>query len=160
MDQLYIDTAFKTPRLIEKREMMFGDMSRTGVPFSKDPHVVYHGGRYLMYYSIPPKKGDEKSGWNIGIVESRDLIDWKQPVDAPILFPQLPWEGECIEGASITIQNNKMYMFYAGAYNNWPQQVGVAVSDNGLTWKRVFDEPFLSPKEWMIALESLKYTNV
>lgn len=256
----------------EKGQMMFGDTSRKGVPFSKDPHVVNFGGRYLMYYSIPPMQGVEDSSWNIGIAESSDLIswtkvgeitpapgadyerkglcapgalvrdgkvhlfyqtygnrrddaichavshdgihfernatnpifkptgewncgraidaevyefndqyflyfatrdpdfkiqmmgvavapretnfnreDWQQAVDASILYPELPWEGECVEGASITIQDGRMYMFYAGAYNNWPQQVGVAVSDDGLTWERLFDEPFLpngKPGEW------------
>lgn len=256
----------------QTKQMMFGDTSRTGIPFSKDPHVVNFKGRYLMYYSIPPMKDVEGSGWNIGIAESRNLIDWEkvgeitpapgaeyekkglcapgalvrdgkvhlfyqtygngrndaichavsedgitfernstnpifsptgdwncgraidaevcefkgqyflyfatrdpefkiqllgvavapkqtnfnreewtQAVDASILYPELPWEGECIEGASITIQDGKMYMFYAGAYNNWPQQVGVAVSEDGLTWKRLFTEPFLpngKPGEW------------
>jgi hypothetical protein len=57
----------------------------------------------------------------------------------------------CVEGASIAIHDGRMYMFYAGAYNNWPQQIGVAVSDNGLTWKRLFNDPFLpngNPGEW------------
>lgn len=252
--------------------MMFGDTSRTGVPFSKDPHVVNFDGRYLMYYSIPPQKGVEDSGWNIGIAESSDLTswekvgeitpapgadyekkglcapgalvrdgkvhlfyqtygnrendaichavssdginfernetnpifkptgewncgraidaevcefndqyflyfatrdpsykiqimgvavapketnfnreDWQQACDAPILAPELPWEGECVEAASVTIQDGKMFMFYAGAYNNWPQQVGVAVSEDGITWKKLSDEPFLAngePGEW------------
>lgn len=286
-DELYIDPDYEIPVLssslsYEMKEepgrnrlekvMMFGDVSRTGVPYSKDPHVVRFDGRYLMYYSIPPMKGVENSGWNIGVAESRDLVtwekvgeilpdpeaeyeknglcapgalvkdgkvhlfyqtygngpndaichafsedgihferdptnpifrptgewncgraidaevyefndryflyfatrdpdfkiqmlgvavapketnfnreDWQQAVDAPILYPRLDWEGECIEGASITVQDNKMYMFYAGAYNNWPQQVGVAVSSDGLTWERLFEEPFLSngePGEW------------
>lgn len=253
-------------------QMMFGDTSRAGVPYSKDPHVVNFQGRYLMYYSIPPVKDDENSGWNIGIAASQNLTDWekigeitpaanaayekkglcapgalvrdgkvhlfyqtygngrndaichaisddginfernptnpifsptgdwncgraidaevcefnnqyylyfatrdpgyetqilgvavapkntnfnredwKQATDSPILAPELPWEGQCIEGASITIQNGKMYMFYAGAYNNWPQQVGVAVSEDGIQWKRLFTEPFLpngKPGEW------------
>ena len=34
--------------------MLYGDTSRVGVPFSKDPHVVNFKGRYLMYHSIPP----------------------------------------------------------------------------------------------------------
>lgn len=255
-----------------KEQMMFGDTSRTGVPFSKDPHVVNFDGRYLMYYSIPPQKGVEDSGWNIGIAESSDLTswekvgeitpapgadyekkglcapgalvrdgkvhlfyqtygnrendaichavssdginfernktnpifkptgewncgraidaevcefndqyflyfatrdpsykiqimgvavapketnfnreDWQQACDAPILAPELPWEGECVEAASVTIQDGKMFMFYAGAYNNWPQQVGVAVSEDGITWNKLSDEPFLAngePGEW------------
>lgn len=150
-------------------QMMFGDTSRIGVPFAKDPHVISFDGRYLMYFSIPPQKGIESSGWNIGIAESRNLIewrkigeittektnfnrkDWKLALNATILSPELPWEGKCIEGASITIRNNKMYMFYAGAYNNWPQQVGVAESEDGIKWKRLFTQPFLpngTPGEW------------
>lgn len=253
-------------------QMMFGDTSRTGTPFAKDPHVVKFNGKYLMYFSIPPFKDKSESGWNIGIAESKDLINWKKigeitpsldaeyekkglcapgalvrdgkvhlfyqtygngpkdaichavsedgisfkrnptnpifsptgdwncgraidaevyefkgqyflyfatrdpdfkiqmlgvatapagtnfnredwtlAVDASILYPTLPWEQECIEGASITEQNGKLYMFYAGAYNNSPQQVGVAVSDDGLHWKRQSNEPFLpngKPGEW------------
>ena len=35
-------------------------------------------------------------------------------------------------------------MFYAGAYNNAPQQIGVAVSEDGLNWKRLSEEPFFT----------------
>ena len=77
--------------------------------------------------------------------------DWKLAVDSSILSPQLAWEGKCIEGASIIRKKNKLYMFYAGSYNNAPQQIGVAVSKDGITWKRLSDEPFLrngKPGEW------------
>lgn len=246
------------------QQMMFGDTSRTGVPFSKDPHVVKFGGRYLIYFSIPPYKGDKTSGWNIGIAESHDLVNWKkigeitpspnaeyekkglcapgalvrdgkvhlfyqtygngrndaichavsedgitfkrnptnpifsptgdwncgraidaevyffknkyflyfatrdkdykiqmqgvatapadtnfnredwtQACDAPILKPELDWEKRCIEGASITRKGNRLYMFYAGAYNNDPQQIGIATSKDGIHWQRLSDKPFL-----------------
>ncbi|HSM46801.1 MAG TPA: hypothetical protein VK872_03230, partial [Draconibacterium sp.] len=36
--------------------MYFGDTVRTGVPFSKDPHVIWFQGNYLMYYSVPAYK--------------------------------------------------------------------------------------------------------
>jgi hypothetical protein len=42
-------------------------------------------------------------------------------------------------------------MFYAGAYNNAPQQIGVAKSSDGINWTRLFDQPFLAngkPGEW------------
>lgn len=252
--------------------MMYGDVSRVNNPYAKDPHVVYFNGRYLMYHSIPPLKGDDTSGWNIGIAESTDLLNWKkvgeitpdpdavyeqkglcapgalvrdgkvhlfyqtygngkndaichavsedgirfernatnpifsptgnwncgraidaevyefkgkyflyfatrdpeykiqkvgvataplhtnfnredwtQAIDASILYPELPWEAECIEGSSIIERDGKLYMFYAGAYNNYPQQIGVAVSEDGLSWKRLFNEPFVTngkPGEW------------
>lgn len=244
--------------------MLYGDIDRLGRPHSKDPHVVAFNGRYLMYFSIPPEAGNASSGWNIGIAESTDLVNWRkvgeitpqagcdyeqkglcapcalvrdgvvhlfyqtygnrehdaichasstdgihftrnatnpifhptgtwtcgraidaevcefngqyflyfatrdpafdiqmqgvatapagtnfnreewtQATDAPILKPELPWEGKCIEGASIAQRNGRLYMFYAGAYNNAPQQIGVAVSDDGINWQRMSDEPFL-----------------
>jgi hypothetical protein len=42
-------------------------------------------------------------------------------------------------------------MFYAGAYNNYPQQIGLAKSSDGINWDRVTNEPFLkngAPGEW------------
>ncbi len=255
-----------TPNATPEGDMLYGDISRTGVPFSKDPHVIRFGGRYLMYYSIPPRPDDKASGWNIGIAESRDLRQWEkvgeltpaegleyesrglcapcalvrdgevhlfyqtygggrsdaichavssdgltfrrnptnpifspkgegwtcgraidaevcefrgryylyfatrdtdyrrqqlgvatapagtdfsrdawtQAADTTILFPLLPWEKNCIEAPSICIRGGRMYMFYAGAYNNEPQQVGVAVSRDGIHWQRLSDEPFLA----------------
>ncbi len=256
---------------VAQQRMMFGDTTRVGKPYAKDPHVVKFKGRYLMYYSIPPKNWDKKAGWNIGIAESRDLVnwtkvgeltpeadyeqkglcapcalvqkgrvhifyqtygnarqdaichavskdgihfernetnpifhpepsawscgraidaevvkfkgkyflyfatrdpefkiqkvgvavadgkskfnreDWKLAVDESILYPELPWEGKCIEGSSIHKRDGKMYMFYAGAYNNAPQQIGVAVSTDGINWSRCSNEPFKpngKPGEW------------
>jgi len=253
--------------------MMFGDVSRTGMPFSKDPHVIKFRGIYLMYYSIPSYRdvSNPVKGWGIGIAESRDLVNWKKigevtpatdyegkglcapcarvikgkvhlfyqtygngekdaichawsedginflrdetnpvfhpdgawncgraidaevikhkgnyylyyatrdpdykiqmqgvamapgtsdfkrqdwknlSIESPILKPELPWEKDCIEGASVIKKKGKLYMFYAGAYNNAPQQVGVAVSTDAVTWKRLSDTPFLAngkPGEW------------
>src|SRR5690606_4076001 len=61
------------------KQMLFGDTTRRGVPFSKDPHVVKFKGEYIMYYSIPPVENnkDPMNGWGIGIAKSSDLIDWK-----------------------------------------------------------------------------------
>mgnify|MGYP004554696409 FL=1 len=257
---------------VQGQTMMYGDDSRQGVPFAKDPHVVSFLGRYLMYYSIPPRKGDKAGGWNIGIAESHDLINWSkvgeitpqpgadyernglcapgalvrdgvvhlfyqtygngrkdavchatstdgihferdatnpifaptgtwtcgraidaevcffrntyylyfatrdpdfkiqkvgvatapkgtdfsrgewtQAADSAILAPSLPWERKCIEAPSIAVRGKRMYMFYAGGYNNEPQQIGVAVSRDGISWKRLDKEPFLrngEPGTW------------
>ena len=253
-------------------DMMFGDTTRLGVPFSKDPHVIKFGGRYLMYYTIPAHKDKQHpvQGLGIGIAQSSDMkrwtkigeitpetepeknglaapcalvigdkvhlfyqtygngpkdaichavsdngidftrnatnpifhptgdwncgraIDaevfpfgdkyllffatrdpaykiqlqgvasaplntnfnrdqWTQLTDAPILKPEYPWEGLCVEGASIVRQKNMLYMFYAGAYNNKPQQIGVAKSTDGIKWERLSNKPFLAngdPGSW------------
>lgn len=251
-------------------EFIYGDDTRTGTLFAKDPIVVFHGGRYLMYYSIPPHQLTPQTGWNIGIAESQDLKtwqrigaitpatdyeakglcapgaivrgdtihlfyqtygggrtdaichawstdglsferdktnpifrptgswncgraidaeviafkgkyflyfatrdpqferqllgvatapigtdfrrnDWTLALDAPILQPELPWEGKCCEGATVIEYKKKLYMFYAADYNNCPQQIGLAVSKDGIHWRRCSDQPFLRnglPGEW------------
>jgi len=251
-------------------EFIYGDDSRTGTLFAKDPIVVFHQGRYLMYYSIPPHKSSDWEGWNIGIAESDDLkgwrrigeitpgadyeakglcapgalvrndtihlfyqtygggrtdaichawstdgltferdpsnpifrptgawncgraidaevvafrgkyflyfatrdpqferqllgvataplgtdfrrSDWTLALDASILEPQLPWEGKCCEGATVIEYKKKLYMFYAANYNNCPQQIGLAVSNDGIHWQRCSDQPFLRnglPGDW------------
>lgn len=63
--------------------------------------------------------------------------------DSPILKPELPREGQCIEAASIIRRNGMLNMFYAGSYDNTPQQIGVATSKDGVKWARLFDEAFV-----------------
>lgn len=248
--------------------MLFADTTRTGWPFSKDPHVIPFHGKYLMYYSVPPKGN---SGWGIGIAESTDLTQWKpigslspaadyeakgmcapgalvrndtihlfyqtygngkkdaichawsvdgvnftrnatNPIFAPkegewncgraidaeviftkgkyflyyatrtpdfvkqiigvatapagtnfnretwteacdraILVPEWPWEETCIEAPSVVEMDGTLYMFYAGAYNNRPQQIGLATSTDGIHWEKVSNKPFLTngdPGTW------------
>jgi len=68
---------------------------------------------------------------------------WTQRCNMAILKPELPWEKECIEAPSVVEHDGRLYMFYAGAYNNEPQQIGVAVSNDGIAWKRLSDRPLL-----------------
>lgn len=240
--------------------MRWADRSR-GHPFSKDPSVVRFDDRYLMYFTIPPRKGGDR--WGQAVAASDDLLNWEtiaelepqgdaeargrcaggaivlgdrvhlfyqtygrrsrdaiyhatsrdgvtfqrsavgplfrptgdwncgRAIDAEalvvgdelfcywatrdrqyevqmlgvhsaplasdlsaqhwrqrsaqsILEPVLPWERNCIEAPSICRRDDTYVMFYAGAYNNEPQQIGVAFSSDGLIWERMSDEPFLA----------------
>jgi predicted GH43/DUF377 family glycosyl hydrolase len=245
----------------------WADDSRLGRPLSKDPSVIRFGGRYLMYFSLPPfgtelAQANAPKGWNIGIAESTNLMDWKKvgellpaqvcdtnglcapgarvlngkvhlfyqtygnfpkdaichavsddginfkrdesnPVfhptgdwnngraidaevfpdgdrlllyfatrdatgktqelgvassplnsdfsrktwtqlcDQPILKPELPWETRCIEAPTVTRRGDTLVMFYAGGFNNDPQQIGVATSKDGVSWSRQSNTPLL-----------------
>ncbi len=68
---------------------------------------------------------------------------WTQRRDAPILEPELPWETKCIEAPSVLKRDGRFFMFYAGGYNNDPQQIGAAVSIDGVSWERLSKEPLL-----------------
>lgn len=252
-------------------KMYFADGTRKGLPFSKDPSVIKFGGRYLMYFSLPPATNKAvPKGWAIGIAESADLVNWKRvsellpaqecdanglcapgalvlggqvhlfyqtygngpkdaichavsedglrfkrdasnPVfrptgawnsgraidaeafpwgdrlllyvatrdpsmktqmlavagadlksdfsrtawkqlhDGPVLKPELEWETRCIEAPTLCRRGDTLYMFYAGGYNNEPQQIGCATSKDGIQWTRLFQEPLLpngQPGEW------------
>ncbi|RFU84378.1 glycoside hydrolase [Streptomyces triticagri] len=71
--------------------------------------------------------------------------------DGPALRPELPWEQDCIEAPALTWDGERFGMFYAGAYNNAPQQIGWATSTDGATWERGSTEPLLpngAPGTW------------
>jgi predicted GH43/DUF377 family glycosyl hydrolase len=244
------------------------DAAGNFLPHAKDPSVIRFRGRYLLYFSLPPKSDDKKAGWTIGIAESADLVDWKtiaalprfqecdrkgrcapcarvwnnrvylfyqsygdfkndglclawsddgihftphsrnpifkprgdwtntraidadavlfkgrlflygstrdaagrvqktvvatadprglenpeadlgpdkwtQAFDGAILEPRLPWETKCIEATSVAEKDGALLMFYAGGYNNDPQQIGVARSVDGIRWTRLWSVPFI-----------------
>lgn len=118
-----------------------------------DAEVCEFKGRYYLYFATRDREY-KKQIQGVAVAPKNTNFnreDWKLAVDAPILVPELTWEQECIEAASIVKKGNKLFMFYAGAYNNSPQQIGVAVSKDGLKWKRVYDKPFKpngKPGEW------------
>ncbi len=94
---------------------------------TRDPEMK----RQMLFVATAPVSG----GFN--------RESWTQRCDAPILTPELPWETNCIEASSVLRHNGRYFMFYAGGYNNDPQQIGVAVSDDGIAWERLSDEPLL-----------------
>jgi predicted GH43/DUF377 family glycosyl hydrolase len=118
-----------------------------------DADVIAHGDQLLLYFatrdptmttqmlgvaSAPLKSGFERSAWT-------------QRCDAPILQPELPWERRCIEAPAVCMHQGRFFMFYGGAYNNEPQQIGCAVSDDGIRWERLDDTPLLlngAPGTW------------
>ena len=66
------------------------------------------------------------------------------PLDPPGL--DLAWEQQCVEAPTLLPHGGRHYLFYAGAYNNAPQQIGVAVSGDGVRFTRLNgDRPLLPP---------------
>ncbi len=148
-----------------KEDAICHAVSNDGIRFDKDPtnpvfrpsgawtcgraidaEVFRFGDRYFLYYATrDPEFKIQMLGVAVASADTNfSAGQWTNlSTGEAMLSPKLPWEGECIEGASVIQRNGKLYMFYAGAYNNWPQQVGVAVSDDGVNWTRLSSEPFL-----------------
>ena len=76
---------------------------------------------------------------------------WHMLAGQSLLIPELTWEGECIEAPATLVEDGKIYLFYGGSYNCTPQQIGCAVSADGIFFQRVSEEPFIpcgEPGAW------------
>lgn len=118
-----------------------------------DAEVFPVGDRLFLWFATrDPKMEIQMLGVAAAPLDSDYGRDqWKQLVDGPILKPELPWEKKCIEAASVMERDGKLWMFYAGGYNNDPQQVGVATSKDGVHWTRFSEKPLLPngpPGSW------------
>ena len=111
-----------------------------------DAETVHWKGRVLLYWATRDPGMKIQMLGVAGAPEDSDLGRgaWTQLCGGPILKPELPWERACIEAASVCEHDGRLFLFYAGGYNNDPQQIGVAVSDDGIAWTRLSDEPFLA----------------
>ena len=155
-----------------KRDAICHAVSPDGLYFEKDPtnpvfrptddwcsgraidaDVCIFGDRLLLYFAT---RDHEMKIQKLGVATAPadsgfHREDFTQAVAGTILEPELPWEGECIEAPAAMVHEGKVYMFYAGAYNCWPQQIGVATSEDGIHFTRLFDKPFVKPgnaKAW------------
>lgn len=130
-----------------------------------DADVIPHGDKLLLYWATrDPQMKTQMIGVSSAPLDSDFARDkWTQlNPDGPILAPTVPtelddpgldlaWEKLCIEASAMALHDGRLYMFYAGGYNNDPQQVGVAVSDDGVRFKRLSDKPFVpngKPGSW------------
>lgn len=118
-----------------------------------DSEVAFFKGKYYLYFATrDPEFRIQKLG--VAVTDGKSNFrrkDWKTAVEESILEPVLPWEKVCIEAPSVLVKGDVMYLFYAGAYNNEPQQIGLAKSMDGVHFERCCTEPFKpcgKPGEW------------
>lgn len=118
-----------------------------------DADVIVKDNQLLLYWSTrDPGFRIQMQGVSAASLDSgfgRDA--WRQlNPSGPILAPRRPtitdaqgldlrWEKDCIEAAAMCEHEGRLFMFYAGGYNNQPQQIGVAVSDDGVHFTRLND---------------------
>ena len=118
-----------------------------------DADVIEHAGKLLLYCATrdPVQKIQMLVGAEAPLDSDYGRDAWTQFPGGPVLKPELSWEKDCVEAPSICRHNDQLFMFYAGAYNNQPQQIGVAASRDGRQWQRMSQQPLLpcgEPGEW------------
>ena len=111
-----------------------------------DADVIIYENKIFCYWATRDPKGEmQMLGVSTASEDSAWMRnDWTQACNSPILKPELMWEQKCIEAPAVCLHDNKFFMFYGGAYNNSPQQIGCATSSDGYHWQRLGFEPFLS----------------
>jgi predicted GH43/DUF377 family glycosyl hydrolase len=118
-----------------------------------DADVVLFGRKLFLYFAT---RDHEMKRQMVGVASAPadsgfHREDFREELQAPVLEPVLPWEQECIEAPAAIEAGGRVWMFYGGAYNCKPQQIGLAVSDDGIRFSRVSDAPFMfngAPGSW------------
>jgi hypothetical protein len=119
-----------------------------------DADVIEFKGKVFLYCATrdPHMKIQMITGASADPTSPLGKTDWHQlPFDGPLLKPEMPWEQDCLEAPATGLHDGKLYLFYGGAYNNRPQQIGCAVSDDGIHFHRVSNKPLLPngpPGSW------------
>jgi beta-1,2-mannobiose phosphorylase / 1,2-beta-oligomannan phosphorylase len=111
-----------------------------------DAEVIPFGDRWLLYAATrdPGMKVQMIVGASAPRGQGFGRGVWTMLADEALLKPELPWEKACIEAPSVVARDGVLYMFYAGGYNNEPQQIGCARSRDGIRWERLSREPLLA----------------
>ena len=123
--------------------LLFGDTTRHGRPFAKDPSVLRLGERYLMYYSVAPSTNQAlPKGWAIGIAESRDLVAWRKLGE---ILPEQACERNGIVNGKAILLSGKVHLFYNTYGNGKSDALCHATSEDGLKFTRDPSNPILHP---------------
>lgn len=118
-----------------------------------DADVCEFAGKVFLYFATRDHKGEIQKIGGAWAQRNSDFSRgcWIQIGLGSLLTPELTWEGQCTEAPAAIVQNGKMYLFYGGAYNCSPQQIGAAASEDGCSFRRLSGEPFLKcgePGSW------------
>lgn len=118
-----------------------------------DADVCVFQNKLFLYFATRDHKGEvQKIGgaWaELGSDFSRD--SWHQIARGTLIAPEMQWEGQCTEAAATIVNRGQLFLFYGGSYNCTPQQIGVAVSDDGCFFRKLSPNPILpcgTPHSW------------
>jgi predicted GH43/DUF377 family glycosyl hydrolase len=114
-----------------------------------DADVCVFGGKLLMYFAT---RDHAMKVQKIGCAEAELDSDfsrgsWHTSAARSLIIPEFRWEGECTEAPACIVNDGRIYLFYGGSYNCTPQQIGCAISKDGLYFEKISDKPFLTNGE-------------
>ena len=99
-----------------------------------DVLVLKDGDEYVMHFSWRPKKA-------LAMARSKDGIHWSEPRICMESDPECGWMDD-LNRHCILRRGEKWHMWFTGQARGF-SWIGYAVSDDGLNWRRVGDQPVM-----------------
>jgi predicted GH43/DUF377 family glycosyl hydrolase len=116
-----------------KNPLLGGDL---GTCF--DVSVLKDRDHFRMWFSWRPRR-------SIALVESKDGVTWGKPFVVLGPKPATTWENEV--NRPVVIKNGDRYQMWYTGQAKGKSWIGYATSPDGKTWKRLSDQPVLSPEQ-------------
>jgi predicted GH43/DUF377 family glycosyl hydrolase len=106
-----------------------------------DPHVIFFGGKYLMYYM---GKGQV---WQVGIAMSHDGIEWNKYIENPIIKANQSWCDGCVALSGVIIYKNMLLASVHG-YSTAEKKFRTKLfkSEDGIKWEPT--DIVINPGHW------------
>ncbi len=112
------------------------------LPRAIDADLLEVKGKRFLYFATRLKDNPSEQVIGVALADDKDLFKFTV-VDRPILKGEYEWEKNFVEAPSVCYKNGSFFMFYGGGTN--PQYVGLAVSNDGLNWNKLYKDPFVKP---------------
>jgi len=112
----------------------------------EDPRIVKFNNTFYMFYVA--NRGSFK-GIHIALASSNNLINWNK--HGLIKMDLADWDSDMIKAGSICPVkiNDKYIMYFLGQKKEWNTSVGLAFSDDLITWKEYKNNPVIIPRNGM-----------
>lgn len=110
----------------------------------EDPRVVKINNIFYLTY-VGNDHG--KTPGDICLATSEDLIKWEK--HGEIIQPSQQWDRSKIKAGVIVPGkvNGKYAMYFLGETKAWETSIGIAFTDNLMSWKDIIDKPVIGPRK-------------
>lgn len=129
------DDAEKFEERTETPVLSGGGQSEWDCAGVADPYVIYFNGKLYMYYLGQNDKGIQR----LGVAVSENGIDWIKYANNPIMDvgAKGAFDENGLGEPSVVYQAPYFYMLYTGRNAMEQRNIGVAISLDGVTWKKL-----------------------
>lgn len=121
--------------------------SDIGAKLAWMPYIIEDEDMFHLFFTVREKQISDQGDLYeyIRKATSNDLVKFVVD-DAPVLIPELDWEGSEVENWGIIKTDDGYFMSYESSGKTQQQvkrSIGYAYSKDMITWKRIQDMPFI-----------------